>query len=201
MNKDIGPAIGFVLIMLAAFLVLLSVGGDGRLYELAVNEVNKSFSKPTKPSPTAMYRPYVFPKQNDELSEIPESYSCVSRESPEYAELLYVVDGDTIAVRMADGTVVRVRYIGVNTAEKGAEDYDAGKELNSELVSAGSGLLTMYRDVSDTDKYGRLLRYVFVGDVFVNYELVKQGAAKALTIEPDTSCSSLFESAAYAVGK
>lgn len=197
MDKDIGPAIGFVLIMLVALLILLSVGGDGRLYELAVNEVNKSFSNPTKTPGSASQYNDVFSTRSKELPRLQGSYSCVSAESPEYAELLYVVDGDTIAVRMADGAVARVRYIGVNTAEKGEEYYDIGKDLNAELVSSGSGLLVMYKDVSDTDKYGRLLRYVFSGDVFVNYELVKEGAAEALTIKPDTSCSSLFESAEH----
>ncbi len=197
MDKDIGPAIGFVLIMLVALLILLSVGGDGRLYELAVNEVNKSFGNPTKTPGSASQYNDVFSTRSKELPRLQGSYSCVSAESPEYAELLYVVDGDTIAVRMADGAVARVRYIGVNTAEKGEEYYDIGKDLNTELVFSDSGLLVMYKDVSDTDKYGRLLRYVFAGDVFVNYELVKEGAAEALTIEPDTSCSALFESAEH----
>jgi micrococcal nuclease len=44
----------------------------------------------------------------------------------------------------------------------------------------------LVKDVSNTDKYGRLLRYVYVGDIFVNLDLVKGGFARVRAYKPDT---------------
>lgn len=44
----------------------------------------------------------------------------------------------------------------------------------------------MERDVSETDPHGRLLRYVYVDNVFVNAELVREGLARAKAYPPDT---------------
>ena len=46
----------------------------------------------------------------------------------------------------------------------------------------------VFPDVSETDPYGRLLRYVIAGGVFVNYELVAQGYAGVVTYPPDVAC-------------
>jgi hypothetical protein len=45
------------------------------------------------------------------------------------------------------------------------------------------------------DQFGRLLRYIYVDDIFVNYELVRRGYADATAYPPDTSCQVLFNSA------
>ena len=49
------------------------------------------------------------------------------------------------------------------------------------------------QDVSDTDRYGRLLRYVYIGDIFVNAELVRRGLAYAQAYPPDTKYQRLLE--------
>ena len=48
------------------------------------------------------------------------------------------------------------------------------------------------KDVSETDRYGRLLRYVWVGDLMVNAELVRQGYAQAATFPPDVKYQQKF---------
>jgi len=48
------------------------------------------------------------------------------------------------------------------------------------------------KDVSETDRYGRLLRYVYVGDTFVNAELVALGYAQAVTYPPDVKYKDLY---------
>lgn len=109
--------------------------------------------------------------------------------SGEIAQVTRVVDGDTIDVRRADGRVVRVRYIGVNTPEtvdprRPVECF--GKEAsarNTELVAGKTVLLE--KDISETDQYGRLLRYVWVGDTLVNSVLVEEGFARPVTFPPD----------------
>ncbi|KPL89735.1 hypothetical protein SE16_00760 [Ardenticatena maritima] len=115
--------------------------------------------------------------------------SCLAGRPAQSAQLVGVVDGDTIDV-LLDGRVVRVRYIGVDTPERGDALYAAATEANRRLL--GNGALLLVRDVSETDRYGRLLRYVVAGDTFVNAELVRQGYAQVLTVPPDVACADWF---------
>jgi len=48
-------------------------------------------------------------------------------------------------------------------------------------------IVVLVKDVSETDQYGRLLRYIYIGNTFVNAELVRAGWAEARRYEPDTS--------------
>ncbi|NDJ51833.1 MAG: nuclease, partial [Chloroflexi bacterium] len=76
----------------------------------------------------------------------------------------FVVDGDTVDVAI-QGEVFRVRYIGVDTPESNEPCFDEATAANAQLVAGQN--VTLVRDVSDTDQFGRLLRYVYVGTVFV----------------------------------
>ncbi len=105
-----------------------------------------------------------------------------------------VIDGDTI--ELEDGQ--KVRYIGINTPEISTTSAKTcfGKEAavkNMEFVEGKT--VRLEKDVSETDKYGRLLRYVWVGDVFVNEMLVKQGYAQVSTYPPDVAHKDEFLSA------
>ena len=98
------------------------------------------------------------------------------------AKVIRVIDGDTIEI--AGGA--HVRYIGMDTPEIYPEVEFYGLEAkakNAELVEGK--LVTLEKDVSETDKYGRLLRYVYVNGVFVNGELVRPGYARAVAYPPD----------------
>ncbi len=113
---------------------------------------------------------------------------CIS--PPETAAVIQVIDGDTIII---EGDY-RVRYIGIDTPEirptveaYGLEAWQA----NRELVEGKE--VRLERDVSETDRYGRLLRYVYVDDVFVNAELVRQGLAEVKFYPPDTKYQDYFE--------
>jgi len=96
-----------------------------------------------------------------------------------------VVDGDTVEIE--NGT--KIRYIGVNTPEtkdprKGVECFGMeAYEFNKTLVEGKT--VTLEKDVSETDKYGRLLRYLWIEDKLINEELVKQGFASVATYPPD----------------
>lgn len=107
----------------------------------------------------------------------------------ETGQVVRIVDGDTIDVQIG-GQTFRVRYIGMNTPETGQPCDAEATNYNAELVM-GKGV-TLVRDVSQTDRYCRLLRYVYVGDVFVNAELVRQGYANAATYPPDVGYADLF---------
>ncbi len=106
-----------------------------------------------------------------------------------------VIDGDTL--KLEDGRTVR--YIGIDTPETVSPSKPVqcfGKEAsdkNRELVEGKK--VRLVKDVSETDKYGRLLRYVFVGDLFVNDYLVREGYAHAVTFPPDIKFSDQFKNA------
>ena len=107
-----------------------------------------------------------------------------------------VIDGDTI--ELEGGT--RVRLIGINTPETvdprttvqcfGKEASDYTKSLLK------NGIVVLKKDISDTDKYGRLLRYVYLPDgTFVNLVLVQKGYAHANAYPPDIAHSKEFSAA------
>jgi micrococcal nuclease len=106
------------------------------------------------------------------------------------AQVVRITDGDTIKVDF-QGTQYNVRYIGINTPEiaHNADQTDdacgrESTEANRRLVEGQT--VRLERDVSDVDQYGRLLRYIYVGDTFVNEVLVRDGWAEAARYAPDT---------------
>ena len=112
-----------------------------------------------------------------------------------HAEVTRVIDGDTIEVNI-EGHLYKVRYIGIDTPEtvhpaKPVEYFGKeASEKNRELVEGKT--VRLEKDVSETDKYGRLLRYVWVDDVMANAELVRLGYAQVSTYPPDVKYQALF---------
>ncbi|MBI4285524.1 MAG: thermonuclease family protein [Chloroflexi bacterium] len=107
-----------------------------------------------------------------------------------------MVDGDTIEVQMGS-EVQRVRYIGIDTPEM-TDSRPAWRALAAEATRVNKTLVLgktveLEKDTSEVDRYGRLLRYVYVDGTFVNAELVKAGLAEAKAYPPDTKYQSLFE--------
>ncbi len=106
--------------------------------------------------------------------------------------MLEVIDGDTIEVRLRDGSAERVRYIGVDTPES---TPDQPLECFGHEASAANGRLVGGQVVrlrfgpERRDAYGRLLAYVSSAAggrwLFVNAELVRRGFARTLTISPN----------------
>ena len=89
-----------------------------------------------------------------------------------------VFDGDTIVVLFGDGKSSKVRYIGIDAPESNMPFSTEAYTANSDMVLQKE--VVLIKDVSETDPYDRLLRYVIVDGVFVNLELVKTGFAKAV---------------------
>lgn len=109
------------------------------------------------------------------------------------AEVVQVVDGDTIEVRLPDGRLERVRLIGIDAPELGEPGSAEATTRLGELVEGEQ--IRMEADVSDRDRFDRLLRYVMVGDVFVNEALVREGLAAAVRYPPDTGRAETLEAA------
>ncbi|MDP3997654.1 MAG: thermonuclease family protein [bacterium] len=106
-----------------------------------------------------------------------------------------VIDGDTIELE----TGQKVRYIGIDTPETVHPDKPVqcfGKEASAKNTSLVAGKrVRLEKDVSETDRYGRLLRYVYVGDTFVNDYLVRQGYANSSSYPPDVKYQEQFKQA------
>jgi endonuclease YncB( thermonuclease family) len=101
------------------------------------------------------------------------------------ARVTDIVDGDTIRVQI-NGVERSVRYILINTPETD-EPLGAEATLANRRLVAGKTVYLL-KDVNDTDRYNRLLRYVFLADgTHVNAELVRQGYAQLSTYPPDIS--------------
>ena len=108
-------------------------------------------------------------------------------------QLVDVVDGDTIKVSVG-GTTENLRYIGMDTPERGQPGYDAATNANRTLLTP---VLYVVSDRSDRDPYDRLLRYVYTdAGVMVNAELVRQGWAQPLEFPPDTAHAAEFRALA-----
>ncbi len=103
-----------------------------------------------------------------------------------------VIDGDTIELENKQ----IVRYIGVDSPElhhpkKSVECFaSASAEFNKKLIEGKT--VRLEKDVSETDKYKRLLRYVYVDQVFVNKKLVEEGYAYSATFPPDVKYADFF---------
>ena len=107
-----------------------------------------------------------------------------------------VVDGDTVEVRL-DGETEDVRYIGVDTPEtvKPGAPVDCfgpqASAFNHRLVEGRRVRLVLGEERRDV--YDRLLAYVYLGDRFVNAELVRRGLARTLTIPPNDRYAARFK--------
>jgi len=132
-------------------------------------------------------------KQPSDLHNNP-SPTTTPRPAPEGTErVARVVDGDTIELEGG----ARIRFIGINTPETvdprkavqcfGQEASNYTKELLKD------GLVVLKKDISNTDKYGRLLRYIHLPDgTFVNLKLVQEGYAYANPYPPDIAHAKEF---------
>lgn len=122
-----------------------------------------------------------------------------------------VVDGDTLDVKpAAGGNTMRIRLIGIDAPESvnpdESKNTEDGREASAWLKdSLPKGTrVWLVKDVSDTDKYGRYLRYVWISDPneadadptgdMLNALIVANGHAVAKDFPPDTAYSQLFHS-------
>jgi micrococcal nuclease len=123
------------------------------------------------------------------------------------ATVANLVDGDTLDVEI-DGDEVTVRLIGMNTPETVAPNEPVGC-FGPEASDRTGAMLPVGRtvwleaDVTDTDRFDRLLRHVWVtegdepdGAAFLSGEvLVREGYAQISTFPPDVKYVERFEAA------
>jgi micrococcal nuclease len=107
------------------------------------------------------------------------------------AQVVEVVDGDTIRVAVG-GEAYSLRYIGIDAPEMDQPGGTEARNANAELLMGQT--VRLEKDVSETDQYDRLLRYVYLANgTFVNAELVRLGYARAERYEPDVKYQDTLE--------
>ena len=143
--------------------------------------------------------------------------SCIISQDFDGPYIVYnIVDGDTLDIELG-----RVRLSGINTPETGECYYEEAKEKLKELVLQQEVFLET--DMTDIDKYGRFLRYIYTNSTFVNGYLVQEGYARVFDKYNETtkyysalkelekeaqdqgkgiwSCDTLFEGCLYVASK
>ena len=141
--------------------------------ELADSEINREL-----PQSTSQPSPAVIGQEIESNSEL--------------VKVIKVIDGDTISLE--NGEVVR--YIGIDTPETVHPSKEVGcfgeesSKKNKELIEGK--LVRLEKDVSERDKYQRLLRYVWIGEIFVNDYLVREGFATSVSYPPDIKYQEQF---------
>lgn len=107
-------------------------------------------------------------------------------------KVIRVIDGDTFEIEGG----IKVRLIGIDTPEMKNKNKtidcfaQEAKDMLTKLILNKN--ITLIKDVSETDKYGRLLRYVYIDNQFINDILVKEGYAKIATFPPDVKLTNTF---------
>ena len=166
-----------ILVLLAAALIAAGLGQEKKAHD---------------PSATARETgpPAAGERQRRHAESPAEGEGAQAPQGGEQVTVTRIVDGDTIAVAFPDGRVEKVRYIGIDTPERGRPFAAQATACNASLVAGRR--VRMERDVRDRDRYGRLLRYVYVDDLMVNAELVARGYASAVTYPPDVRFAEYF---------
>lgn len=143
--------------------------------------IGSGFSKSNIITPVRNFAPHVLKKSVLE-----------DKSDNNLVKIIRVIDGDTIEIERGE----KVRYIGIDTPEtvdprKPVQCFGTeASNKNKELVEGKMARLE--KDITDRDKYGRLLRYIWIGDIFVNLELVKQGFAYSYSYPPDIKYQDQF---------
>ena len=109
-----------------------------------------------------------------------------------------VTDGDTFKINY-NGEEKKVRLIGIDTPESvhpdSSKNSDYGKQASAYTKSLiENKVIKIEFDVSQTDKYGRLLVYAYLENgEMLNEKLVKEGYAQVATYAPNVKYAEKFE--------
>ncbi len=106
--------------------------------------------------------------------------------------IVRVLDGDTVELQGGE----KIRLLGINTPEKNMFYFEEAKLFLEKLVLNKS----VGFELKDTDKYGRWLGYIFVGDKMINEKILNEGLASLYVYEPDEYFEKLEKAEEFARG-
>lgn len=184
-KKLIKFSIGFVIFIAVSFFALNTEDAKRLLKGLNIDDTMLNYAK------------------NNNNTTDSNIENTIDDEIFEEAYVKRVVDGDTI-IAVINDKEYRVRFIGMNTPESTTKIEEYGKEASeyTKLMLTGKNIY-LQKDVSETDKYNRLLRYVWlekpteitedsIREKMFNANLVLNGYANSATYPPDVKYSKLF---------
>lgn len=174
------------------------------IYEISSNEevlkVARAVGKDHLPSEVASTMDFVFDALME--NEEPHEPAVVNTDTGAFvrATIQRVVDGDTFELTTGE----KVRIIGVNTPESTTKKEPYGIEASDYTKEMLTGkTVYLQKDVSETDRYGRLLRYVWlevphevteetIAKYMFNAHLIMEGYGQPYTLQPDSAYAELF---------
>lgn len=127
-------------------------------------------------------------KPTQEPQNEPPQEPCKSDLST-YYKVTRVIDGDTIEIEGGES----VRLICIDTPERGEERYLEATHFLEDLIL--NKRVELVKDISERDKYNRLLRYIYLDGDFINKIMVEEGLAEAYPYRPDTTLCPQIQSA------
>jgi len=113
------------------------------------------------------------------ISSLTGYYILTNAQKEKTFNVTNVIDGDTVEI----GTREKVRLLGINAPEENEHYFKDAKDRLVKLV--GGKLVKLESGSEDKDRYGRLLRYIFIDGTFVNLQMVEEGYATVYIINPD----------------
>ena len=111
----------------------------------------------------------------------------VNQNKDKKVKVIAIIDGDTIIIESGES----VRLIGIDSPERGDPYFFEARDKLSYLIK--NGIVLLERDKDNKDEYGRLLRYVWYNNVFINAEMVRSGYATAYPYPPNIKYIDLLD--------
>ncbi|NOZ81793.1 MAG: hypothetical protein GXO63_01445 [Candidatus Micrarchaeota archaeon] len=117
------------------------------------------------------------------------AFILVNTDHRESSTVVRVIDGDTVVIASGE----KVRLIGIDTPERGERCYLEAKRFLESVVLFKN--VSLERDSENRDRYGRLLRYIFINETLVNALILEKGLGVLYIIPPNEKYRSALESA------
>ncbi len=182
---------GYLFILILILLVTFAACDENTIPPTVVDQ-NKLTEKSEIPAITENTVIEEIATETTELIEATETQPDPATDETEmfgeYATVTRVVDGDTIIANI-NGTDYRVRFIGMDTPEtvhpeKPVEPYGPEASMFTESMLNNKKVFLEY-DVQHFDRFDRVLAYIWVDDLMINEQLVKEGLAFVTTYPPN----------------
>jgi len=117
-------------------------------------------------------------------------YNYVDTKITQEITINRVIDGDTVEL----GNNLKVRLLGINTPEKNMPNYQEAKEF-LEIQTKNKQAQIEY---TETDRYGRILGYIFIENQNINEQILKEGLGHLYYYEKDSHYNNLKAAETYA---
>lgn len=210
-NPRLGKPLAVGILVLGSTLYYLPLANDasaptsGESNERPESRRRGSLASP-KPSPSLLASPTLLLSPDGspagEPSQAPTSFRPGSAIGVLAASVTRIIDGDTVDVRLESGKGDRVRFIGVDTPERGRPYSSEATSYTSKNLAGASIFLEL--DVEQRDRYGRLLAYVWLAQpssgseaevrtAMHNARLLLDGFAQLLTVPPNVRYVDMFK--------